>query len=201
MTQITNGTVKYERTVKTGDFENKKFSAELSFTIPEDGNPATSLSLVAGMAETQVLATLGLQAGAHAAPSANAPKAPAKGKAAAPAPKPAPAPAPAADASVVDDTDPLTDRAPMPPKSKAAAAAVVDENDLGDILGEAPKEITDKELNDAVSKQQAAVKNAPAIRNLIAAMGVKMPPGRVIDIPQAKRQEFLDKLKEVKSIV
>ncbi len=73
---------------------------------------------------------------------------------------------------------------------------------LADLMGEesSVKEITDKELNDATQSCQARVKNAPAIRKILAELGVKQPGGRLIDLPQDKRQTYIDKLKEVKPL-
>jgi hypothetical protein len=193
--KVTNGVIKYGRSIKTGDFESKRGDVELSFTIAEGADADEAIAAVEGMAIKHVFDILG-----HQEDSARkaAPKAEAAGKAPKPPKATAAATTKAADASDVEE--------PPAPKfiekevAAKAAAAPAEEN-LDDLLCMEPtKEITDKELTDATQKCQAAVKNAPAIRKLVADMGVKMPPGRIIDIPQDKRQEYLDKLKEVKPL-
>lgn len=59
--------------------------------------------------------------------------------------------------------------------------------------------ITDATIMDSVSKTQEKVKNAPAIRKLLNEF-VKSPPNRVVDLPQDKRQAFLDGLKLIKPL-
>jgi len=60
MTNVTGGVVKYERTVKTGDFENKKLSVELSFNVEEgtDGDPTAIVDQAIELVHTK----LGLKA-------------------------------------------------------------------------------------------------------------------------------------------
>lgn len=60
--------------------------------------------------------------------------------------------------------------------------------------------ITDAELMDATTKHQQHVKNAIAIKKLIRELGVTTPPGRLIDLAQDKRQEYLDRLKDIKPL-
>lgn len=212
--QITNGVVKYGRTMKTGDYENKRADVELSFTVPEGEDGEAAIAKVGSMAAAHCVAILG--AAPDSALATNAPEVPAKGKAAAAPAKAAEKPAEkasektAADASeIVDDTPvpafikgQMLDAATGKPSEKPKAAAEAVEENIDDLLGggEAAKEITDKELTDATQKCQVANKNAPAIRKALKDVGVTSPPGRIIDIAQDKRQTYLDKLKEIKPL-
>lgn len=98
----------------------------------------------------------------------------------------------------VAEPDPVLDGTPAP-------AAVSD--DISDLTGEPAKEITDADLNSATGKknaalgaaaQKAGVQYSPAkIRALVEGFG---PEGKKItlkEIPQGKRQEYLDKLAEL----
>lgn len=60
--------------------------------------------------------------------------------------------------------------------------------------------ITDADLLDATSKRQQDVKNPVAIRKLLTDLGVKSPPGRLVELPQDKRQAYLDRLKDIKPL-
>lgn len=199
---ITNGVIKRGATIKTGDFENKRGDIELSFTVAEGSDASAAISHVNQIINVQLIELLG-EGTMIIKTSVTVPAEEKKpGKKAAKLPK--------EEKPAVEEDDPLADRAPLPgtidatgPKPpKPREEAVVNEDDLGDLLGtgEAAKEITDKELTDAAQKCQAANKNAPAIRKILAELGIKVPPGRIIDLPQEKRQSFLDKLKEVKPL-
>ena len=210
---ITNGTFKYEQKIKTGDYEHKLSMAELAFTLPDGEDIRHKLDYVRGVAQHHVHATLNAPpvtvSNISVEPKAPANKAPAKGAAKA-AEKAAEKTV--VDASVIEDDKPafLKDKHLNPTTGKlvseevaaenAKAAAEVVDDGLGDILGEAPKEITDKELTDATQRCQAANKNSPAIRKALKDVGVVSPPGRLIDIAQDKRQKYLDILKEVKPL-
>lgn len=193
--QITNGVVKYERNIKTADFEGKKASVELSFNVPDGEEAEHHAAHVGAMAIRHAHAILGLEK-SQTAPAEN-PTAAAPAKAeAAPATKPAPAAKgkakaakKAVDPASVEEEDPEDD------SSNSGEG-------LDDLFGlnEAPAEITDKALNDAVQKQQDAVKNAPAIRKLLNEFGIKTPPGRLIDLEQSKRADFIAKLQLIKPL-
>ena len=204
---ITNGTIKYGHTVKTGDFENKRGDVELSFNVAEGQDAGEVLDHVRGVAHRHLHTLLGLEGTREtvAAPKAPKPPKPAA-KAAAEAPKPVEKPAAATSGAeeVEDPGTPAYLKGKMldPATGKPVVETKPEDEDLGDLLGggEPAKEITDKELTDATQKCQAAVKNAPAIRKILADLGIKTPPGRIIDLPQEKRQTYLDKLKEVKPL-
>lgn len=204
--KITNGTIKVGRTIKTGDFENKRFDVELSFTIPEDGDAevADYVSAVGELAMKQMNDMIGAK---EAAPKpAAATKPPKVPKAEKPAEK-----APEKSAADPSDMEELDRPTPPTPKfiekevaaaNKKAEASEVDENDISSLMGgaEPAKEITDKELQDAAQKCMDKNKNAPAIHKVLRDLGIKSPPGRIIDLPQDKRQQYLDDLLKIKPL-
>lgn len=182
---ITNGTIKFEQNVKTGDFESKKSSVELSFTIAEGSDADAAIESVARKAKSHndkllgfaVADTVAKPAAASAVPkpdkAAKAPKVPSQAKAA------------------------LADPADVEDVIEQNSAAASDDDDLSALLGTGTTEITDKELMDATQKCQLATKNGSAIKQEIKNTGITVPPGRVIDIPQDKRQQYLDALKVI----
>ena len=193
---ITNGVIKYSETRKITEFEPKRAEVELAFNIAEGQDPDECIEIVTVMVHNHVQKILGSKSEVAAPKPAKETKSPGK-----PPKMPAadkPAAKPAADASAVVD-EPTPAAKTEAPKADAAA---VGDDDLGDLMGgaEPAKEITDKELNDATQKCQAAVKNAPAIRKLLTDLGIKSPPGRIIDLPQENRQKYLDGLKEIKPL-
>ena len=211
MVQITNGTISFGQTVKTGDFENKKGEVTLSFTVEEGADADAAIKQVQTQCRTHLNTMLGLafsEQHAHLeGPGASA--ASAGGKPAAPR-TPKPAKAPAATKTASTDAAAIVEE---PGNAGADAGAKVEtgtgqakadaaEENLDDLLGvvDAPKEITDKELNDATQACQARAKNGAAVRKALNDLGVKTPPGRIIDLPQAKRQEYLDKLKAIQPL-
>ena len=201
---ITNGVIKYGQTVKTGDYENKRADVELSFNVAEGQDVAQAMGYVAMHAQHQLHVLLGL-----ASPKADAVKqmldsAPTKvAEPAKPAPaKKAPA-APKVPAAKAADAAAMMEEE-TPPAAEAKKAA--EEENLDDLLGTgaALPPVTDKALNDETQKVAQATKNNTAIRkiltDILAAEGIKVPPGRIIDIPQGKRQEYLDAIKEIKPV-
>lgn len=191
---ITNGTIKYGQTVKTGDYENKRADVELSFTVPEGEEAAVHIEQAHTLAELHCHRILNKTNTGSQSPA----PAPAKIEAA-PAAKPAPA--------AKGKAKPAAKKAADPAAVEEAEEEELDDsgvtgNTLDDLLGlnEAPAEITDKALNDAVQKQQDAVKNAPGIRKLLNEFGIKTPPGRLIDLEQGKRAEFIAKLQLIKPL-
>ena len=201
--QITNGTVKHGRTVKTGDFENKRADVELSFNIPEGEDADAAIAHVHQKAKahlTQILCEEAPQAPAKAAAprKAAAPKVPVPATVAQPS-------APKVDASVIEDA-PVEEQEKVPGfLTGGKSAAVQDRDEIDNFIyqdegAETAREITDKDLNDATQKCQAANKNSPAIRKLLNELGIKVPPGRIIDLPQEKRQVYLNKLLEIKPL-
>lgn len=203
--KITNGTIVVGRTIKTGDYENKRFDVTLSFTIPEDSDAETAdyISAVGELALKQMNDMIGSKEPAPKAPkeekretTVKPPKSPKTEK---------PAEKPAVDPSDMENLD-----RPTPPKfiekevaaANAKASAEVDESDISSLMGgaEPAKEITDKELQDAAQKCMDRCKNAPAIHKVLRELGIKSPPGRIIDLPQEKRQTYLDELLKIKPL-
>ena len=189
--QITNGSVKYGRTVKTGDFEGKRGDVELTFNIPEGDDIDAAVLHVQEKAVGYIHSLLGQQEDKTILALA--------GKKAKKLPK----------ATVVEPEEDVADDRATPPFLKKEVAAqkatkeeeAVEEENIDDLLGgEEVKEVTDKEITDAVQKCQARAKNAPAIRKLLGDYGIKVPPGRTIDVPQAKRSEFITKLDDIKPL-
>lgn len=200
--QVTNGVIKYGETRKIADFESKTASVELSFMVNEDEDADYSTDFVGNMVHRHFANMIGMKT-AGVSPVASTAK-PAAGKTAAKAPKIPTTPAadkPAAKSTA--DTSALVEE----PEAPAAATKEEAPEDYGldDLMGgDAPhphvKEITDKELADSTQQCQAKNKNGLAIRKALNDCGVKHPPGRIIDLPQEKRQEYLDKLKEIKPL-
>lgn len=204
MGTITGGTIKYGETRKMAEFENKRADVELAFNVAEGEDAAKAIEVVKDLARNHCHTML--------AGVSNAPKygnAPALAVAVAFNDEP--------QASIVNEANPLTTtksrgRKPAPkmpaqeekittveaeiviPEPPAAPKAEV-------VIAEPVKDgITDAELMDATTKCQQKVMNAPAIRKLLNECGVKAPPGRIIDLPQDKRQTFLNGLNSIKPL-
>ena len=205
---ITNGTIKYGQTVKTGDYENKRGDVELTFTVAEGEDIHEKLNHVKDVAHHHLHSLLNpgkvvatISTAKPAAKEEIAEKPAAKAKAAPKLPvKPV-----VTDISAIDEEMEAATVGKVPAflaKEVEAQNAKAAEDNIDDLLGggEPAKEITDKELTDATQKCQSDHKNAPAIRKILGELGVKVPPGRIIDLTQDKRQTYLDKLKEVKPL-
>lgn len=226
--QITNGTISHGKTLKLGEYENKRGDVSLSFNIAEGADPDHAIHHVKTMVHkhlAMVLDTPAPKETAAPAPAAE-PEAKKSAKKAAKLPKEEVksagdaadveeydrAPLPKPKNGVIEVDDPLGIEEPVKaPKfiekevaaANAKAAAEVEDDDLDDLLGTSEpeaKEITDKELQDAVNKKQAEVKNGPAIRKALGEFGIKSPPGRVIDLQQKDRPKFLELLGQIKAL-
>ena len=108
-----------------------------------------------------------------------------------------------ADAAAVVEEPATEDPAAVEDTSTDASA--VTDDDAGEVNFDLPEvtdtstEITDADLNSHVQKKNAEIANPTAIRELIATY--KTDPKKAFqlrEIPQEKRQEFLDKLAELK---
>ena len=201
---ITSGTVVIEDGVKAKeDFAPaRKAKVELAFAVPEGQDGTKFLDGVAHVAEAKLAELLGRAAPAAAA----APKAATvvrKGKEA-PAPEPEKAPE-KTKADLAQEAGLPRDGSIDPAKVRVdhvVPAPAPDPDDLSDILGEAaaPKVISDKELGEAASRQNARLKardgekHDPAkIRKLVAEFAgkdIKDVP-KLIDVPAAKREAFI----------
>ena len=187
MGTITGGVVKFERRVKTGEFEHKHAAAEISFLVPEGEAPQATVDLAGAQAHGQVMRLLGLPAKA-AAPTDKDRLAEAAG-----APPKVNKKLPAPDAASMGDDVVTEQPAPTITSSKAIveanAAAMVEDDEF--TAAAAP--VTDKDLGDLIRKRNEATNtNKDAIKVLI---GKYAPAGaRSSEIPQEKRAAFLAEL-------
>lgn len=218
---ITGGTVKYGETRKMADFENRRADVELSFNVADsETDPQKIIANVAAMARqrcfemfsnivltTPVLAPVD----SNLIPGALTPSG-------VPGQYNMPAYQQIAEKLDQQEAENKTarvhsKRAPkMPVPIAVPTAFVADPAALEEppaliltpttapVAASAVKEITDAEIMDATTKHQQQVKNAPAIRKLLTEMDLTVPPGRIIEIPQAKRQTYLDKLVQIKPL-
>jgi predicted flap endonuclease-1-like 5' DNA nuclease len=185
--QITSGRISHGRTVNLGEFNSKKAEVELSFNIADGEDHDAVIEHVTNVTHAHLARILKGEPTAGVTETAASAEAKKK-KAATRMPKTADAEDPA-----------LADTA----EQNTAAAKIEEADDLEDLLGTGPspaKEITDRGLMDAVQKCQATNKNAPAIKKALNECGVKTPPGRVIDLPQDKRQKYIDLLAQIKPL-
>jgi hypothetical protein len=199
MAVITGGKVNYGRTVKTGDYENKRADAELSFTVDEGEQPVTGIEQASKLAFEAVVRILKLAPAASVAPAT------------------APAPAEAAPVVVQPITKADLEKAAKAPraapgKKKANEAinatgrsveggqpADPAEVDLG---GQANFDailaiIPDTDLTAACNTKHAEINDRDRIKGLVGKY-VDQPKGPVISIPQEKRAAFLAELKTLK---
>ena len=202
--QITNGSVKYGETRKTGDFENKRADVELSFNIDEtrDVNAQINAAIVATKQKCfEMLAgTIQVVATGTAVPSKLKPENLVSEALKKPPKMPTPAQASKTETQTADLNKQVT---------TSDVKVGGDLTEVKEPMAEQPKatnpqpdsvEITDATLMDATTKCQQQVKNAPAIRKLLNDLGVKVPPGRLIDLPQTKRAEYLTELSKIKPL-
>lgn len=185
MAQITGGAVKFGRTVKTGDYENKRGDIEFSFNVGEGESETDIVTHATTLAQIKLANLLGLQV-SGTAPVQEPKDRPRPGRPPGSGAKP---PAQPADPAEV---------VPEPPAkaNTTVAATGADPAAVADDLmtGIAP-EITDKSLAQAIADHNEKIQNTLAIRNLIGAYGV----GRATEIPQAKRSAFLTELRAIKA--
>jgi hypothetical protein len=210
---ILGGIVAYEDGIKTtaGDqfSPTRKVRVELNFAVPEDpGIDAsaateevldTAISLVqkklgikaptpaakTAVVETRTKADLTAEATAKAGgePATEAAKTVRRGPGRPPK-APDPTPAPVADAAAVLDDD-----------TASVSEAIAGAETVEDWSAPMAVEITDKDLNDAVQKKNAVLKNPVAIRTLIG--NFNPDPKKAFSlssIAKEQRQTFLDKL-------
>lgn len=219
---LLGGTVRYEDGIKTtaGDqfSPTRKVAVELNFAIPEDPgvdadsyvndvlDQAISLTNQKLGIKTATKAAKAITVGAAEMDAANkaqvvmlkealaeklAEKAPAKrgpGKPKAPA------------AEVVDEIPLDGAVATLPPSATTAqtpttAAASADAASMEEWGSEPVTEVTDKDLNDAVQKRNAVLKDPQKIKGLIGAFNADpKKPFTLREIPQIQRQTFLQRL-------
>jgi len=176
MAKITGGEVKYGRTLKTGDFENKRVDVALSFTVDDGEDHAPILQAAAKEAHDKAHAMLGIkQVPSETVKLLEEPKALEAALKSKPGPKP--------------KHDPLA-KVELTPEGE----------DLGfDEDAEASQpEISDAALSTAMNRKVAVLKDkhqgaAPKLIKELINTFVE-PPKKAHDIPQKLRGEFLKKL-------
>lgn len=207
MAHVTNGSVRILQRVKTGDYEHKEVSVDLSFAVAEGATHSAVLDAAALDANNKVRELLGLQKPAEKPPGRKVvapvitPKtetktdvAAAKAEAERIVEKTENAATVSEDAATVGDPTSATSNVVRGPGATAAsdAAAVTDEEEWT-----AAREVTDKEVNDACGLAAKRVGGAPPVKALIA----KYVPGGGVarEIPQDQRLNFLADLEKLQA--
>lgn len=198
MSQINGGEISYGRTVKTGDYENKRCDVKVSFSVGDGEDHGDVVALAGKIAHSKAHELLGLQATSAAAVEPAAPAKP-RGRPKVEAPTPsAPAAPPAADPAAIPEpvqaaSTPAQPAAPVVPP--AADPAAMGE----DVLTAAPAgpTLTEQDCVTAVTSHNAKIKNPQAIKALLAEY-VTHPKG-VRDVPANMRQQFIDRLHKIES--
>lgn len=192
MGRVTSGKIEYGETRRIAEYENKKATVTLDFSIDEGEDADDIITGIQEACITRCHHMLGLKTGkmpkpepapAALEPAPVAPKSPPK-KLGRPK-KVAPDPAEVTDEE--DDELPMNEAAPVKDEPE-------DDDDLGDLLGETKKEpepeLTDKVIIDATSKAAARVGKASLVKPLVVKFtGNKA--GTVSMIPMAVRAEYL----------
>lgn len=217
--KIIGGIVSFEDGIKTIPGDNfsptRKVSVELNFSLDDGDDGDKMIASVLDKAQTFVNGKLNLTVPTAAAKTTV--KQEAKTTAAPVTPKePTGKDKLAAAAGLTDELTQSTaaPKAPRAPR-KAADKAQTDLEDLtgssaaelndglDDLLGEAPKEITDADLNEAVQKCNGRINTAenPGGVRIRKTAAEFLPEGKqpvLMNIPQASRAAFLKKLDELK---
>jgi len=190
---ITNGTIKYGRTVKTGDFENKRADVEFSMSFDPEDDVDARVKDTAALATFHLNRILGIKQ-AEAA-KASVPEAPKRGPGRPPKAEPAPAPLGEADASGIP-----AGLKREPPKSEEPAK-VEQADELAEFVEDDPAsqpDVSDAELSSAMNRKVAELKpkHLGAAPKLIKELINKFvePPKKSHDIPQNLRHKFLEDL-------
>jgi hypothetical protein len=197
MSRISGGKTLYGRTVKTGDFENKKVEVSFDFTVDEGEGHEDILDRAAALAVNKAHEMLGLSKQAPVPVRQLATKTP-------PAPKPAEKTKAELAAEAQAQQGAPAPKVAKPPKvaeapkpaEPAAPAKVADPAAVTEDWEAAASIITDKEVVDECSKTNARIKNAQAIRAVVAKYIPK--PGQAREIPQELRAAFIVDLKAMK---
>lgn len=209
MAHLTNGTVSYERRVKTGEYEHKHAAVTIHYALDVGDNADEFISLAGTLAAGHVFKIL------LAKPRDSAPEAVAVVS--------VPDPAPAHEIIVEEVIPPATNlkaakrvaakKAPMTAAQVVEAACVVVEEVvptpevpfslmaaatpaavtevIEDFTADAPS-LTDAELSQALSRVNAKLKDGPRIRTLI---GEFVQSGQSFSmIPAVRRGEFVTRL-------
>lgn len=222
---ILGGTVRYEDGIKTtaGDqfSPTRKVAVELNFAIPEDPgvdahsyvndvlDQAINLTNQKLGIKTATKAAKAITVGAAEMDEANkaqvvllkealaeklAEKAPAKRGPG----KPKGETVGGGAIKIVSQTDVVADEIPLDgtaTQTSTAQSVATDAASMEEWGSEAVTEVTDKDLNDAVQKRNAVLKDPPKIKGLIGAFNTDpKKPFTLREIPQIQRQTFLQRL-------
>lgn len=200
MTQITNGRLAYTRRVNTGNYEHREVVADFSFSVAEG---ASAVAIDAFINQTGNLAKTKAEqlAKGETLPDRAMSEQVAQPAGQSEAPKRGPGRPPKVQAQESASTSlPLVDTSLSIPSDDLDGPAVKlagkIEDDLGDVTG-VQSAIDDKTLVDHITHTNQRIKNAPAIRALIAEFAGP-PPATTAKIPQERRQEFINKLEGLK---
>ena len=199
MTQITGGSTRFMRRVQVAQYEPKEAEVTLTFAV-SDGDDYHHIAATAGAeALTLTECMLAGKFAPQAAKEAVAQSAPVEHKPRKTSKSPELA-APYAEAAkavkepVKTDPSAVEDLSAMEAEANAEVnAAAADPSAMTEET--VVQEIPDKTLVDACSAASKLTQNSDAIRAIIS--GYVAPPGRVANIPQDKRAEFLLKLQTV----
>lgn len=208
---ITGGKVTFEDAVKHEGYNEPQFApsrraaVELAFDVPEGADGKEVLDTTFDTAVAKVYEILGKKPAKQSAKDGYDATVKVTGSTRKAKDKPA-------TEAVVDTSPAGSDKAALEAAAGLTASQVVEavvkaiepETDsLDDLLGEAaPVPITDAELAKAAQNKNAQMKvSDPNFSVKIRALVVEYagaPPKKITDVPVAKRQEFLDKLRELK---
>ena len=190
MTQITGGSTRFMRRVQVAQYEPKEAEVTLTFAV-SDGQEHTAIASQAAheaMYLTECMLTGKIappakEAVAQSAPVEHKPASHKKTTKTEPVKEAA-----KTDPSAVEDLSAMEAEANAEVNAAAADPSAMTEETV-------VQEIPDKTLVDACSAESKLTQNSDAIRAIIS--GYVAPPGRVANIPQDKRAEFLLKLQTV----
>ena len=202
MTQITNGRLAYTRRINTGLYEHREVVADFSFAVAEGASAAAidafinqtgnlARTKVEQLAKGEALPEQARTAGQVVQPVVGQSDALKRGPGRPPKP-PVTDVQPAETISPAAITPASSDDLDGPPVKSVGKI----EDDLGDVTG-AQAHIDDKTLVDHITHTNQRIKNAQAIRALIAEFVGSSPPVAA-KIPQERRQEFINKLEGLK---
>jgi hypothetical protein len=198
--QITGGTIRFLKRVRTGEYEHEEATAELTFSVGDGQDHVRQLDIAAGEADRKVRELL---KGMAKRPAGRPPKVAGAAVISTETSDPA---LEATQKALGTTPDPFEEPASPSGQStaptndvKSAEATSGQPQDTTTTVGddwtaETPP-ITDKMLADACAKRNAEIANPPAIRKLIG-LFVTAPKG-TRDIPANQRQNFLNRLGEL----
>lgn len=200
MGRITGGEVAYGRTVKTGDFENKRVDVKLSFSLDDNESHEAVLGSagVAAVAKAHEMLGMAPVVGAQSVAGAAGGKPVARRTASTTEKVEAKA---AAGTGEVTKIGPLGAEDPVtgiPEGLKRVKPAEPEGDPLADVLGTPtpPAEVTDKDLVERVTRHNAKIKNPIAIRELVTKYGAT----NLVSLPQDKRSQFLTEMEALKEV-